>query len=254
MFRTFAAVMFLSTLVGCETRADRDKLLRSEIVGRWEIQTDKYVGQISFAEDGSLSMSVNWRGLLLRLAPGIAGEYTGTWSISNAILTMQLDGKQKQSGDEFRKMLDALPPGHDEDKKMFGGTTCKLGNLHLWGYDDLGAWRQGWSDSVRGSASRPVSILAYRIAREDVSELDKHQLFWILMHLGPIRGSLCCQGIPSVFYGTPSGGFLATGVKAECFLFNRGEDAALRRIICRMRRSHSKKQFALFASALVMAS
>ena len=68
-------------------------------------------------------MSVNWRGLLLRLAPGIAGEYTGTWSISDAILTMQLDGKQKQSGDEFRKMLDALPPGHDEDKKMFGGTS-----------------------------------------------------------------------------------------------------------------------------------
>ena len=121
MFRTFAAVMFLSTLVGCETRADRDKLLRSEIVGRWEIQTDKYVGQISFAEDGSLSMSVNWRGLLLPLAEGIAGDYTGTWSISDGIITMQLDGTQKKPRDEFLKMLDALPPGHNEDRKIFGG-------------------------------------------------------------------------------------------------------------------------------------
>jgi hypothetical protein len=114
--------MFLGTLVGCDTQAGRDKLLRSEIVGRREIQTDKYVGQTSFAEDGSLSMSVNWRGFLLRLAPGIAGDYTGTWSISDGIITMRLDGTQKKSGDEFLKMLDALPPGHDEDKKMFGGT------------------------------------------------------------------------------------------------------------------------------------
>ena len=110
----------------------KDDAYREHIVGTWRTETAKAVVNFSFKSDGTLTTSVQEKGLggLIGAARNLFfGDYRGTWSINDEVLTINLLGVTDPMADTFFSVVFSISDSIN-GKTTFGKPVrCRISKL-----------------------------------------------------------------------------------------------------------------------------
>jgi len=137
MSRTIATVLFLGTLAftGCDSsggvvnplQISQDPRLRREVVGKWVMEDNDKTVYYTFKPDGNFAINISGKGFggaILWMSG--AGNLVGTWSISDEVLTIRMEGAEDKTLTALAKATGGETSGTDRMSISINNGTMTL--------------------------------------------------------------------------------------------------------------------------------
>jgi hypothetical protein len=121
--------IFLSLFL---TSCSKDEAYREQIVGTWRTENEKAVIKFSFGSDGTLSTSVQEKGLMGILGGArnmFFGDYNGTWSVNDETLTINIQGVTDPAANSFFKVVFTISDAIDGKSPFDKPISCRITKL-----------------------------------------------------------------------------------------------------------------------------